>query len=97
LDLIYSSELVSHQRFKTRRILVQASHRIDALEEIMETVLYSNELFMITRVEVYDEDDDSVASFFELIEIPNKKMGMFDSYTEAEKALKAKLSTLDEI
>lgn len=63
----------------------------------METVLYSNELFMITRVEAYDEEDDSVASYFELIELPNKKMGMFDTYSDAEKALKAKLSTLDEI
>jgi len=63
----------------------------------METVLYSNELFLITRVEVFDEDDDSVASFFELTELPNRKMGMFDSYTEAEKAMKAKLAKLDEI
>lgn len=63
----------------------------------METVLYSDELFLITRVEVYDEDDDSVASFFELTELPNRKMGMFDSYTEAEKAMKAKSSALDDI
>lgn len=63
----------------------------------MGTILYSNELFMITRVEAYDEEDDSVASYFELIELPNKKMGMFDTYSDAEKALKAKLSTLDEI
>ncbi len=63
----------------------------------METVLYSNELFLITRVEVFDEDDDSVASFFELTELPNRKMGMFDSYTEAEKAMKAKLAKLDEL
>jgi hypothetical protein len=62
----------------------------------METVLYSNELFVITRVEVYDEDEDSVASFFELIELPNKKIGIFDSYSDAERAMLTKLSALDE-
>jgi hypothetical protein len=68
----------------------------DIYGAIMETVLYSNELFVITRVEVYDEDKDSVASFFELIELPNKKIGMFDSYSDAEKAMITKLSGLDE-
>lgn len=63
----------------------------------METVIYSNELFLITRVEVYEEDEESVASFFELTELPNRKLGMFDSYTDAEKAMKEKLSTLDEL
>ena len=70
--------------------------RVEVYGAIMETVLYSNELFVITRVEVYDEDEDSVASFFELVELPNKKIGIFDSYSDAEKAMLTKLSSLDE-
>lgn len=61
----------------------------------METVLYSNELFVITRVEVYDEDEDLVVSYFELLELTNKKLGMFDTYSDAEKAMMAELSSLD--
>lgn len=63
----------------------------------METVLYSNELFLITRVEVYDENEEKEAIFFELIELPNKKLGLFDSYSDAERAMKSKMWSLDEL
>lgn len=62
----------------------------------METALFSNELFLITRVEVFDESEDTVTVYFELTELPNKTVGFFDTYTEAEKALKVKMSSLDE-
>jgi hypothetical protein len=62
----------------------------------METALLSNELFLITRVEVFDESEDSVTVYFELTELPNKTLGFFDTFTEAEKAMKIKMSSLDE-
>lgn len=58
----------------------------------MESVLYSDKQFVISRIEVYDEDEDSVASFFELMELPNKKIGMFDTYSDAEQVMNSKLS-----
>ncbi|HSC67777.1 MAG TPA: hypothetical protein VLC79_08810 [Cellvibrio sp.] len=63
----------------------------------METALYSNELFLITRVEVFDESEDKLAIFFELIERPNRKLGLFDNYSDAERAMKGKMWSLDEL
>lgn len=63
----------------------------------MESIIYRDDTFLISSVEIFDESEDSVALFFELIELPNKKLGLFDSYSDAERAMKSKIWSMDEL
>jgi len=63
----------------------------------MESIIYRDDTFSISSVEIFDESEDSVALFFELIELPNKKLGLFDSYSDAERAMKSKIWSMDEL
>ncbi|HTF97648.1 MAG TPA: hypothetical protein VL995_16040 [Cellvibrio sp.] len=56
----------------------------------MKKIISSNELFKIVFVAVYDADEDSVSSYYELVEEPNTTIQIFQSYEIAEKVMKQK-------
>lgn len=53
----------------------------------MQTVLSENALFEIRFLQIFDVDEDAVSSFFELVQKPNRRVGLFTSFDEAERAL----------
>ena len=57
----------------------------------MQAILWGNDLFTIRFLEVFDEDEDLLASYFELVEKPDKQLGLFNSFLEAQQALKNRL------
>lgn len=62
----------------------------------METIIYSDDYFSIVRIEDLDENEDAAVILFELIELPNIKLGLFDTFSEAENAMKTKKSSMDQ-
>lgn len=47
-----------------------------------------NSEFYIHLVQIFDEDDDALTSYFEVVEDPYKSHGLFDSVAEAERIVK---------
>lgn len=56
----------------------------------MKKIISSNELFKIVFVAVYDANEDSVSSYYELVEEPNTIIQIFQSYEIAEKVMQQK-------
>ncbi|HEY8939058.1 MAG TPA: hypothetical protein VIM59_02670 [Cellvibrio sp.] len=56
----------------------------------MKKIISSNELFKILCVEVYDNNKESLTSYYELIEEPNRVVDVFDTLSVAEAVMQQK-------
>ncbi|HTF98602.1 MAG TPA: hypothetical protein VL995_20845 [Cellvibrio sp.] len=58
----------------------------------MEIVLFDARYYYISFVELYDEDEDSVISFYELIEKPDRTIGVYDNYHHAQREMDRRIN-----
>lgn len=60
----------------------------------MEIILLDVRHYYISFVELYDEDEDSVISFYELIERPDSTIGVYDNFDHAQREMDKRLSRM---
>lgn len=58
----------------------------------MEIILLDVRHYYISFVELYDEDEDSVISFYELIERPDNTIGVYDNFDHAQREMDKRLT-----